>query len=173
MTPAGFVHIYTGNGKGKTTASLGLALRAVGAGKKVFIGQFVKQGDYSELVAIRKFLPDITIRQFGLDSFIIGEPTQDDYKVAHDGLSEIKTVMASGEYDLVILDEINIALYFKLFTMREVVDLIGARPTKVEVVLTGRNAPKELIEIADLVTEMKEVKHYFSTGTQAREGIEF
>lgn len=173
MNPAGFVHIYTGNGKGKTSASLGLALRAAGAGKKVFIGQFVKHGDYSELISIRKFLPDITIKQFGLEGFIVGEPTQDDYEVARSGLSEIKTVMASDEYDIVILDEINIALYFKLFSVGEVVDLILTRQTGAEIVLTGRNAPKELIEIADLVTEMKEVKHYFSKGIQAREGIEF
>jgi cob(I)alamin adenosyltransferase len=168
----GYVHVYTGNGKGKTTAALGLALRAVCAGKKVFFGQFVKGMDYSELKAA-DFLPNFVIEQFGRGCFIHGEPSDEDVKAAKDGLRKLKNMLEEGNFDLVVMDEVNIALYFKLITSSEVIEAVNNRAEHVEVVLTGRYAPKEIIEIADLVTEMKEVKHYYQKGIIARKGIEF
>lgn len=168
----GYTHIYTGNGKGKTTAAFGLALRAAGNGMKVFIGQFVKGMIYSEIKAIEKFSPQIVTKQFGLECFINRKPTKDDILAAQKGLSEIKQIISSNEYDIVILDEINIALFYNLIELEEVVSLIKNKPENIELVLTGRYAPKELIELADLVTEMKEVKHYYEKGIMAREGIE-
>lgn len=167
----GFIQVYTGDGKGKTTAAFGLALRAAGAGKKVFIGQFVKGMHYSELNIIPN-IPNITIKQYGLECFIYNQPSQDDIDAAREGFFEMKGILCSGEYDLVIMDEANIALYYKLFTFEELKHALNARAEHVEVVITGRKAPKELIEMADLVTEMKEIKHYYTKGVQARTGIE-
>lgn len=167
----GYIQVYTGDGKGKTTAAFGLALRAAGAGKKVFIGQFVKGMHYSELDIIPK-IPNITIKQYGLDCFIYNEPSQDDIDAARAGFFEMKDILCSGEYDLVIMDEANIAIYYKLFTFDELRQALISRAEHVEVVITGRKAPKELIEMADLVTEMKEIKHYYNKGVQARIGIE-
>jgi len=169
----GYIHIYTGNGKGKTTAALGLALRAVGAGKRIFIAQFVKGIPYSELDAIRQYLPNITLKQYGLDCFIVNVPTNKDIEIAQKGLADVSEIIASNQYDLVILDEICIALFYKLFTVDEVISLLKSKPESMEIVLTGRYAPDELIEIADLVTDMKEVKHYYNQGVEARKGIEF
>jgi cob(I)alamin adenosyltransferase len=168
----GYIQVYTGNGKGKTTAALGLALRAIGAGKKVFIGQFVKGMHYSELDAIRNNLKDIEIKQYGLDCFIVNEPEEKDIIAAKNGLEEMKNVILSASYDVVIMDELNIALYYKLFDVKEVLDILKRKPAHTEIVITGRYAPKQIIEIADLVTEMKEVKHYFTKGIDARLGIE-
>jgi len=169
----GYIHIYTGDGKGKTTAALGLALRAVGAGKHVFIVQFVKGMPYSEIVSIKKYLPGITLLQYGLDCFIINKPTSKDIEAAQRGLLEVSEIIASNLYDMVILDEVCIALYYKLFSVDEVINIMKSKPESVELVLTGRYAPDELIEMADLVTEMKEVKHYYNQGVEARKGIEF
>ena len=168
----GCVQIYTGNGKGKTTAALGLALRAAGAGLKVFIGQFAKGSKCSEHKAIAKFATGITIRQFGKKCFIRRTPDDDDIKLAQKGFSEIREIMASRNYDLVILDEITTANKYGLVEVDDVLDLIKTRPAAVELVLTGRNADKRLIKAADLVNEMKEVKHYYKTGLSARVGIE-
>ena len=168
----GYIQVYTGNGKGKTTAARGLALRAAGAGKKIFIGQFVKGREYSELKAIRENLKDIEIRQYGLECFIINEPAEKDFIAARKGLEEIKAVIASGEYDLVIMDELNIALYYRLFPLEDVLEILKTRPGHVEIVITGRNAHEKILEIANLVTEMKEIKHYYNEGVQARTGIE-
>jgi len=168
----GYVQVYTGNGKGKTTAALGQALRAAGAGLKVFIGQFIKGMHYCELDSLCTFGQLITIKQFGRDCFIHNDPVQEDIDAACAGLEEIKAVVASGEYSLVILDEVNIALYYKLFTVEDILDLIASKPENVELILTGRMADPRIIEAADLVTEMVEVKHYFSQGVQARSGIE-
>lgn len=168
----GCVQIYTGNGKGKTTAALGLALRATGAGLKVFIGQFAKGSHCSEHKAIAKFTTGIAIRRFGKKCFIRRTPDDDDIKLAQKGFSEIREIMASRKYDLVILDEITTANKYGLVEVDEVLDLIKTRPATVELVLTGRNADKRLIKAADLVTEMKEVKHYYKTGLSARVGIE-
>ncbi len=169
----GYIHIYTGDGKGKTTAALGLALRAVGAGKHVFIAQFVKGMPYSEIVSIKKYLPNITLLQFGLDCFIVNKPTNKDIEAAQRGLLEVSEIIASNLYDVVILDEVCIALYYKLFTVDEVIDILNSKPETMEIILTGRYAPDELIEMADLVTEMKEVKHYYNQDVEARKGIEF
>jgi len=168
----GFIHLYTGNGKGKTTAALGLALRAAGAGKTVFIAQFVKGMHYSEIDAL-KSLPAIELKQFGLDCFIVNKPAQTDIDAARRGLEEVTVIIAGGKYDMVILDEVCIALYYHLFNNDEVLSLLKSKPEQMEIVLTGRYAPPELYEIADLVTEMNEIKHYYNSGIEARKGIEF
>jgi len=168
----GYIHLYTGNGKGKTTAALGLALRAAGAGKKVFIGQFVKGMPYSELEAL-KSLPSIELKQFGLDCFIVNQPTQNDIDAARAGLEEVSVLILQNTYDVVVLDEICIALYYHLFENDEVIALLNLKPKEMEIVLTGRYAPPAIYEIADLVTEMNEVKHYYQEGIEARKGIEY
>lgn len=167
----GYIHVYTGNGKGKTTAAFGLALRAACAGKKVYIGQFVKGMKYSE-VKVQEYIPTIEIEQLGRDCFIYREPEKEDVEAARKGLEKCKKILKEGKYDVVILDEINIALYFKLFDLGEVLDMLKNKAQHVEVILTGRYAPKEIIDIADLVTEMKEIKHYYNDGVIARKGIE-
>lgn len=168
----GQIHIYTGNGKGKTTAALGLSLRAVCAGKKVFFGQFIKGMDYSELKVV-EYLPGFEIQQFGRDCFIYNEPKEEDILAAREGLNICKEIIKNKDYDLVVLDELNIALYYKLFPVEEVIEMLENRADKVEIVITGRYAPQELIDLAHLVTEMKEIKHYYKTGLKARLGIEF
>ena len=168
----GQIHIYTGNGKGKTTAALGLSLRAVCAGKKVFFGQFIKGMDYSELKAA-EYLPRFEIRQFGRDCFIYNEHKEEDILAAREGLNICKEIIKNKDYDLVILDELNIALYYKLFPVEEVIEMLENRADKMEIVITGRYAPQKLIDLAHLVTEMKEIKHYYKNGLEARLGIEF
>lgn len=167
----GYIQVYTGNGKGKTTAALGLSLRAVCAGKKVFFAQFVKGMKYSELNAV-KLLDGFSMKQYGRNCFIYNDPTDEDIRLARKGLEECANILSSGKYDIVVLDEINIALYYKLFAVDEVIDMLDKRHKGVEVILTGRNAPNEIIEKADLVTEMKEIKHYYTKGVEARVGIE-
>lgn len=167
----GYIQVYTGNGKGKTTAALGLSLRAVCAGKKVYFAQFIKGMKYSELDAV-KYLKGFSMKQYGRNCFIYNDPTAEDIRLAREGLKECAEIVASGKYDIVVLDEINIALFFKLFTVEEVIDMLDKKGEGVEVVLTGRYAPKEIIDKADLVTEMKEIKHYYTKGVQARVGIE-
>lgn len=169
----GYIQVYTGNGKGKTTAAFGLALRAAGAGKKVYFAQFVKGKTYSEIKAIQKYVPDIVIKQFGRDCFIVKAPTSEDIQVARNGLVEVAGIIASGKYDMVVLDEATIAIYYELFSVSELIGVLLKKPEETEVVITGRYAPEELIELADLVTEMKEVKHYYAKGVQARKGIEY
>ena len=169
----GYIQIYTGNGKGKTTAAFGLSLRAVGAGKKVFFAQFVKGKTYSEIDAVAHFLPDITIQQYGRGCFIYEDPTQADIDAAQNGLREVAKIIQSGRYDVVVLDEANIALYYKLFTVEQLMDVMRKKLPQTEIIVTGRYAPKELVDMADLVTEMKEVKHYYQSGVQARKGIEY
>lgn len=169
----GYVHIYTGNGKGKTTAALGLALRAVGAGMKVFIGQFVKGMPYAELESISRFLPEITIKQYGRGCFIFHQPVQEDIDFARNGLKSVAEIIRNDEFDMVIMDEVCIALYYKLFETEELLDILRAKPERTEIILTGRYAPQVLIDFADLVTEMKEVKHYYTQGLEARKGIEY
>jgi cob(I)alamin adenosyltransferase len=171
MTERGYIQVYTGNGKGKTTAALGLALRAAAAGKKVFIGQFVKGMHYSELDILMK-IENITVKQYGRDCFIYKEPTSHDIASALAGLKEMSEILKNGEYDIVIMDEASIALFFKLFTFEALKGAIENRAQRVEVIITGRYAPDELIEMADLVTEMKEIKHYYNSGVEARIGIE-
>jgi cob(I)alamin adenosyltransferase len=168
----GYVQVYTGNGKGKTTAAFGLALRAAGAGLKVYIAQFVKGMKYSELDAVGKLSEHVSIKQYGRDCFIYGEPKKEDIDIARDGLREVRDIMNSGKYQVIILDEANIATYYNLFSVEDLLDFIKAKPENVELIITGRNADPRVIEAADLVTEMKEIKHYYMKGVQAREGIE-
>ena len=169
----GYIQVYTGDGKGKTTAALGLALRAVGAGKKVFFAQFVKGKTYAEIEAVNRFLPNITIKQYGLECFIVKQPTPEDIEVAQKGLAEVTEIIQSGRYDVVVLDEANIALLYELFPVQSFLETIRKKPESTELIITGRYAPQEVLDIADLVTEMKEVKHYYQKGIEAREGIEF
>jgi len=168
----GYVQVYTGDGKGKTTAAIGLAVRAVGAGLKVYIGQFVKGMDYSELKSLDRFSPEIKVKQYGRAKFVHSKPDEEDFAAAREGYEEIKEIINSGQYDLVILDEANIAVHFKLLSVEDLLALINVKPDPVELVFTGRKADPRLVEKADLVTEMREVKHYYSEGVLAREGIE-
>jgi len=168
----GYVQIYTGNGKGKTTAAIGLAIRAAGAGLKVFIAQFLKAGEYNEHKALNRFTDLIQIRQYGRGCFIQGNPDIEDIKVAKKGLDEVKNIINSGKYDMIILDEANIAVYYNLFTVDELLEVIKSRPKNVEIIITGRMADQKIIAEADLVTEMKEIKHYYKKGVIARPGIE-
>ncbi len=167
------IHLYTGNGKGKTTAALGMSLRAVGAGMKVYIAQFVKGMVYNEAAIIASRLPEIELELFGRDCFIEHAPEQADIDAAQAGFTKVKRVIASGKYDIVILDELNIALFYHLLPLNEVLNVINNYPNSPELVITGRYAPPEIIEKADLVTEMKEVKHYYRKGIEARKGIEW
>ena len=168
----GYVHVYTGNGKGKTTAAFGLALRALMAGKKVFVGQFVKSMKYNE-TKLENIVDGLKIKQFGRGCFIYSDPEQIDIDMARAGLAECEEILKSDRYDMVILDEITIALYYKMLTPEEVVRVVKERNPEIEVVITGRMAPPEIIEIGDVVTEMKEIRHYYNTiGLESREGIE-
>ena len=170
----GYIQVYTGNGKGKTTAALGLALRAAGYGQRVYSGQFLKGQEYGELRSIRKLAPLVTIEQFGRKGFIhvTESPDDEDIERAKKGLQRCLQAMLSRKYRIVVLDEINVALHFHLLAEKEVHDFLAQRPEDVEVVLTGRYAPASLIKRADLVTEMKERKHYYAKGVRARLGIE-
>lgn len=168
----GYVHIYTGDGKGKTTAALGLAIRAAGHGFKTFIGQFMKGQYYGELTSLKQ-IPGIRVEQFGDEGCIqLHEVTNVHKKHARTGLTRIATIMDEGEYSLIVMDEILVAIWFGLVSVQEVQEVVLNRPDNVELVLTGRQAPQELIGLADLVTEMREVKHYYSQGVLARDGIE-
>ena len=168
----GYVQVYTGDGKGKTTAALGLAMRAAGAGLKVYIAQFVKGMKYAELITLARLSEFITLKQYGRNCFIKNSPQEEDIRAAREALKEVKDIMISGKYQVIILDEANIATFYNLFTVDELLDLIRQKPEGVELVITGRRADPRIIEAADLVTEMKEVKHYYTKGVQARDGIE-
>ncbi|MFA5099861.1 MAG: cob(I)yrinic acid a,c-diamide adenosyltransferase [Candidatus Omnitrophota bacterium] len=165
------IHIYTGNGKGKTTAALGLAIRALGACKKVYICQFIKGRPYSELLCLKK-LKNITVDQCGRGCFIKKEPSRMDIELAQKGLNKAAGIIKSKKFDLVILDEINCAIEVKLVRTSDVLNIIKNTPSTVELVLTGRNAPRALINAADLVSEIREIKHYYRKGIKARPGIE-
>jgi cob(I)alamin adenosyltransferase len=167
----GYVQVYTGNGKGKTTASLGLALRAAGAGLKVYIVQFLKKGDYSEIKALEKF-DNIRAEQFGLLHFIKGKPSDEDMEAGKKGYLKLRELLEQNQHDVVIAEEANVAFMCGLIKEDELLSLIDIKPGNVELIFTGRGAPSSLIEKADLVTEMKEIKHYFQKGVQARTGIE-
>lgn len=168
----GQVQVYTGDGKGKTTAALGLALRAVGSGLKVYIGHVMKKGDYGEMAALKRLGDAVTAEQFGTGKFVRGKPDAEDIASAHRGLEAVRSAMISGAYDLVIADEINVAAALGMLTEQELLDLINHRPQEVELVLTGRGALEAVIAAADLVTEMRAVKHYYEKGIVARKGIE-
>ncbi len=170
----GYIQVYTGNGKGKTTAALGVAFRAAGHKQKVYIGQFLKGQMYGELLSAKSFSPYITINQFGRRGFIhvTKDPDEEDIKKAKKGLKKCLEAMLSEKYRIIVLDEINVAVYFNLLTEKEVLEFLDQKPEKVEIILTGRYAPASFLKRADLVTEMKEKKHYYKKGVKAREGIE-
>ena len=168
----GYVQVYTGDGKGKTTAALGLAIRATGAGMRVFLARFLKTGNSSELAALDRFADLVTVRSYGRAGFIRGEPAPEDIERARNGFTEVRAAVASGAYPLVILDEVNVAVHLGLVAAEEVLDLMDKRPGHVELVLTGRQADPRIVERADLVTEMREVKHPYHAGVPARKGID-
>lgn len=190
----GYIQVYTGNGKGKTTAAIGLAVRALGAGKRVFMIQFMKSPTYSEHAILPGISPNFHIESIGKPFFIAeegsipaedlaklkgivevfppGEPPIEYIKLAEHGVALAKDAVSGGDYDLVILDEFNVALHFNLIGWKQAEEIINAKKDNVELVMTGRNAPKALIERADLVTEMREIKHYYEQGVMARKGIE-
>jgi len=168
----GYVQVYTGDGKGKTTAALGLALRAAGAGRRVFFAQFIKAGRTSEVKALERFDDLIKVKQYGRGCFIKDEPTKEDVAAARTGLTEVREVVTAGDYDVVVLDEANDAVQCRLFPVDELLALIDAKPEHVELVITGRGADPKLIDRAGLVTEMREIKHYYHDGVPARNGIE-
>ena len=172
----GKIQVYTGDGKGKSTAALGLALRAAGRDFKVFICQFMKGRNTGEYFAIRKFLSDnIYIHLCGSEKFILDRenPPEEEKHRAREGLEISKQAMLSGKYDIVILDEVNVAIYYNLIDEKEVLEFLKEKPENVELILTGRKTPSSIIELADLVTEMREIKHYYKNGLLAREGIEY
>ncbi len=169
----GYIHIYTGPGKGKTTAALGLGLRAAGAGLKVHMIQFMKGRRYSELDAIEK-IPNFTISQHGRDEFVSKEnPEKVDIDLAQKGFAKAREIIKNGKYDMVILDEINVAIDYNLVPLDDLLNLIEEKPEKLELILTGRYAHPELVKIADLVTEMLEIKHPYQNGVQARKGVDY
>ena len=170
----GLVQVYTGNGKGKTTAALGIALRAVGHGFKVLIIQFMKGNiKYGELESAQKLSPHLTIKPVGRDTFVSkSHPDPVDIERAQEGFALAKKAIENREYDIVILDEINMALDYGLIALSDLLQLIDSKPSSVELILTGRNAKPEIIEKADLVTEMVQRKHYYDKGIKARKGIE-
>ncbi|WP_461863579.1 cob(I)yrinic acid a,c-diamide adenosyltransferase [Thermococcus sp.] len=168
----GLVHIYTGNGKGKTTAAFGLAVRMLGAGGKVIILQFMKASDvYSEQKKIAEC--GAVIESFGLPKFVHGKPEPEDIEAAKKALERAREVVSSGEWDLVVLDEICVALGFGMLDIGDVKDLIKNKAPHTELVLTGRYCPEELFELADYVMEMREIKHPYRKGILARRGVEF
>jgi cob(I)alamin adenosyltransferase len=194
MFQQGYVQVYTGSGKGKTTAAIGLAIRALGAGKRVLFLQFMKTKVYSEHNILPQVSSLLTLETLGKPFFIVkegtvpteelakwgddvvifppGKPPQEYLEIMRTGIERARQAVSSGCYDLVVLDEINVALFFDLVTWQQVQDIIDHKRESVELVLTGRGAPPELIERADLVTEMREVKHYYQHGVEARIGIE-
>lgn len=170
----GLIHIYTGDGKGKTTAAIGLGIRAAGHGLKVYMIQFMKgKVNYGELETI-KSIPNFTIIQFGRPEFVDkANPEKIDIEGAEEAILHAKEILSSGKYNVVILDEVNVAVDFGLIAAEDVLEIMRKRPEQVELIMTGRNAPQEFIDAADLVTEMREIKHYYSNGIEARQGIEF
>jgi len=166
----GYIHVYTGNGKGKTTAALGLVVRALGAGLSAHVVQFIKSMEYHELRTLRRL--GVPVHQYGCGCFIRGEPKHDDKEMAARGLAFTQGLMAQGGLDLLVLDEINIALSLGLLPLDEVLEVVRSKPRGLELVCTGRGAPRQLIDSADLVTEMVSHKHYYDVGIAARDGIE-
>lgn len=167
----GYIQVYTGDGKGKTTASIGLAVRAAGAGLNVYIVQFLKKGDYSEIKALSRF-KNITIEQYGLGKFVKGKPSEEDIAAGHAGYLRLCELLKAGKHDVVIAEEANVALMCGLFSEDQMLTLMEMKPDHVELIITGRGATPKIIDRANLVTEMKEIKHYYSQGVKARTGIE-
>jgi cob(I)alamin adenosyltransferase len=168
----GYVQVYTGDGKGKTTAALGLTVRSVGAGLRVYFGQFMKKYDYSEITGLKRLGDQVTIVQYGSGCYVIGSPRPEDVTAAQAGLAQLRTALISAKYDVVIADEANVAVACGLLEEQDLLQLIAERPPQVELVLTGRGATDAVKAAADLVSEMVPIKHYFQCGITARKGIE-
>jgi len=169
----GYIHVYTGPGKGKTTAALGLGIRAAGAGMKVHMVQFMKGRRYSEIDTIES-IKNFTISQHGRDEFVSKEkPDQVDIDLAQKGFKYTKEIVNNGKYDVIILDELNVAVDYNLISLKDVINLLEKKPEKLELILTGRNAHPEIVRNADLVTEMLEIKHPYQQGVTGRKGIDF
>jgi cob(I)alamin adenosyltransferase len=170
----GLVIVITGNGKGKTTSAFGQALRAIGQGFRVLIVQFMKGRKYGEFKAAKEYLPNLTVRLVGLDSFVMRDnPAAIDIEMAQKGFALVKKAVKSGKYDMIIMDEINVAMDFKLVDLKEVIEIIENKPAGLDLILTGRNAPEEIIKLADTVSEVKEIKHHYAAGIKNRAGIEY
>jgi cob(I)alamin adenosyltransferase len=168
----GYIQVYTGDGKGKTTAALGLSLRAAGAGLRVYIAQFLKKGCYSELKALERFSDSITIEQFGTGQYIKGQPTDDDMKGGQNCLKAIRSALTSGKYDIVIMEEAGVAEKLGVIQTKDILEMIALKPSNMELIITGRGVSEAVMQKADLVTEMKEIRHYYQKGVLARLGIE-
>jgi cob(I)alamin adenosyltransferase len=168
----GYIQVYTGTGKGKTTAALGLAIRAAGAGHRVYFAQFVKKRICSEHKALARFSDLITVKQFGTGFLSGHERTEEELEAARKGLDEVDQTISSSAYDVVILDEINVAVQAGLVDVEQLLRVLDTKPPLMEIVLTGRYADPRIVEKADLVTEMREIKHYMQKGVKARTGIE-
>jgi cob(I)alamin adenosyltransferase len=168
----GYIQIYTGDGKGKSTAAFGVAARMAGRGGRVFIGRFMKGLTSGEFMSCDT-IPGIEYEDFGSEEYIIGTPSDRDVSCAEHGLRRVGDALESNEYDMVVMDEANDALLFGLLTLDDVVEVVAKRPGHTELIITGRGAPKKLIDMADLVTEMRAVKHYFDKGVMARPGVEY
>lgn len=170
----GLVMVITGDGKGKTTAAFGQAMRATGHGYRVCIIQFMKGRLYGEALAIQKYMPTIDVYQYGLDSFVMRDnPAPVDVELARQGVEKAKEVIASGEYDMIILDEINVALDFKLIPEEDILALLADKPAEMDIILTGRYATPRIQEIADMVSEVREIKHHYNAGVKNQTGIEY
>ncbi len=170
----GLVMVITGNGKGKTTSAFGQALRAIGQSYRVAMIQFMKGRAYGEVVAVRKYLPELHHFQYGLDSFVMrNNPAPVDIDLARQGFEKAKELIAGNQYDMIILDEINVVVDFGLLPEEELLDLVKTKPPQLDLILTGRYAPEKLKEIADLVSEVTEVKHHYNAGIKDRAGIEY
>ncbi len=174
LAKQGLIMVFTGDGKGKTTAAFGQALRAVGHGYRVCIIQFMKGRLYGEVLAIQKSLPDIDLYQYGLDSFVMRDkPAPIDVELAQQGLEKAKELVASGRYDMIILDEIIVALDFKLISEDELLNLLSGKPAEMDIILTGRYASPRILEKADMVSEVREIKHHYNAGVRNQTGIEY
>ncbi|MBT8380861.1 MAG: cob(I)yrinic acid a,c-diamide adenosyltransferase [Ignavibacteria bacterium] len=170
----GFIQVYTGNGKGKTTAAIGQAVRAAGYGLKSYIVQFMKEFPYNEQNSLKHLSEWITMEQFAGDDFVYKKqlPGKKEIDKARRGLAAAKAKMLSGKYDLIILDEVCVSIYFGLFSDEEILTFMKQKPENVELILTGRYCPDNIMDKAEVVTEMKEIKHYYQEGITARKGIE-
>lgn len=170
----GYIQIYTGNGKGKTTAAIGQAIRAAGNGYKSLIIQFMKEYPYSELISLKKFEEYIEVEQYGGDDFVYKKelPSREEKEKAQRGIKRAVEEFAEDNFDVIILDEIIVSIYFKLVELQDVINIVKSKLSRKELILTGRYCPQEIIDLADLVTEMKEVKHYYQKGITSRKGFE-
>jgi cob(I)alamin adenosyltransferase len=168
----GAIQIYTGNGKGKTTSAIGIAIKAVGAGKKVFIGQFLKSGKYSEMNSLKHFPDQVRAEHYGAGKFVKGRPSREDKAAGKEGYKRLFRIIEKGDYDLVIIDEGNVAVKYGIISEQSLIDLFEIKPGHVALVVTGRGATPAVIDRADMVVELKEVKHYYKQGVKARIGIE-